>query len=112
MPAPPKPARATWHFTLASMLDVCLTANAERPFGSRQGHAVGGHRHALKTASAGIAPNTLGTAGTTDFLALKDMTGPGLVVNTTLDQNVMATGDRIAAETRPMNVAYRPRIHA
>lgn len=94
------------------MLNVPVTANAERPFGSRQGHAVGGHRHALKTASAGIAPNTLGTAGTTDFLALKDMTGPGLVVNTTLDQNLMATGDRIAAETRPMNVAYRPRIHA
>jgi len=88
------------------------TANAERSFGSRQGHAVGAHRHALKSASAGIAPNTLGTAGTVDALALKDMTGPGLVVNTTLDQNVMASGERIGAETRPINIAYHPRIHA
>jgi hypothetical protein len=93
-----------------SMFDVPFTANA-RALGARQSAAIGGHRHALRAASSGSFPNTLGTAGTSDALALKDMAG-AVSINSSLDINVMRAGESIGTETRPANTALHPRIHA
>lgn len=96
MPAPPKPARATWLITPASMLDVRLTANA-RPLASRQADAFKSHDHP----ELGARYDTSTTAGITTILH-KGVETLGLI----------NTGPAGGAETRPRNVAYHPRLHA
>lgn len=97
MPAPPRPARATWPITLVFMLDVRLTANA-RALASRQAGALQAHRHLLY-----------------GYLMSANPTGGGLFgLNTGSGSGTSSTyiGDTGGQETRPVNTAYCPRIHA
>lgn len=75
------------------MLDVRLTANA-RALGSRQAAQIQSHAHSLRYS------NTAGAVGGNQSV----LDGGGALIYSTLGSG--------GAETRPMNVAYHPRIHA
>jgi len=94
-PAELKLARLTPPTIRASILDVVLTANA-RPMGSRQSGKFESHRHSFALTPGGW---TGGGGGSNGFMVMG--AGSGGVVD--------PTG---GSETRPINVAFPPRIHA
>lgn len=77
------------------MPDVRLTANA-RALASRQAQAVQQHAHGI---GFRISPNRVDTVTGEKAWALLDGSG-------------MTTAGAGGAETRPINTAYHPRIHA
>lgn len=83
------------------MLDVPFTANA-RALASRQAGAVERHRHYASNS------NLWGPVGTAS--------GGAVAIYSLGSQSGFETGDGSAqglkSETRPMNAAYHPRIHA
>lgn len=89
--------RSTRLTILVSTLDVRLTANA-RALASRQLGAFQSHSHAQNSETLDRTGNANAAGGT--LLAVRNV-GNGLVT--------LASG---GPETRPVNTAYHPRIHA
>ena len=83
------------------MLDVTFTANA-RVAGSRQAPSLEDHEH---KPSGNSQFTMLYPSGNSGFGA-----GPGYTVNGAMQTGAMTA--KGGAETRPVNTAYHPRIHA
>lgn len=78
------------------MSDVSFTANA-RVLASRQAGAIQSHAHGQNAATLDRSGNANAAGGT--VLAVRNL-GEGLTT--------LATGGN---ETRPLNIAYHPRLH-
>lgn len=99
----------TWRFTQGSTHDVRLTANA-RTLAGRQTDSLRGHAHGtLVQRSVGAPGSTMPVVNDGNNQVPFNANGSDSRYTITSGAQSLNVG---GAETRPLNTAYHPRIHA